>query len=85
MNTSEGSFECIFAQDRHKYRFHVRASGPQEAEGHIRALLRDSGLHSPGTIVIRDGDGTLLCRSEYAGENVPFPRSAANEFSKALK
>jgi len=67
----EKFFECVFSQDRNEYRFHVRAWDPQEAEEQLRASLRDNGVRPPGTILIRDTDGTELLRAEYQG-----PRAA---------
>jgi len=61
----EKFFDCVFSQDRNEYRFYVRAWDPLEAEGHLRALLRDNGVRPPGTILIRDADGTELHRAEY--------------------
>jgi len=65
--TRESFFECAFLQDGNEYRFHVRAWDPQEAEEHLRASLRDNGVRPPGTILIRDADGTVLHSVEYGG------------------
>ncbi|HTP51852.1 MAG TPA: hypothetical protein VMK42_14250 [Anaeromyxobacteraceae bacterium] len=70
MSVRERFFECIFALDRNEYRFHVRAWDPKEAEEHLRASLRENGLQRPGTIMVRDGNGTLLRSAPYDGSGL---------------
>lgn len=65
MARRERFFDCIFAQDRNEYRFHVRGWDPLEAETHLRQALWDNGVRPPGTILVRDSDGTVLRRVEY--------------------
>lgn len=62
----ERSFECVFAQDRNEYRFHMRAWNAKEAEEYLRASLRDNGVMEAGTLSIRDRKGAEVLRSEYA-------------------
>jgi hypothetical protein len=64
----EKSYECVFAQDRNEYRFHVRAWNAQEAEEHFRASLHDNGVRDGGTLSIRDRRGAEVLRSAYAVE-----------------
>ena len=67
--SSRGTFyECIFSPDGNEYRFHVRATGPRDAEANIRTSLRDNGVREPGTLLIRDRKGAELIRSGYAFE-----------------
>jgi hypothetical protein len=61
----ENSFECVFAQDRNEYRFHVRAWNAQEAEAQFRASLLDNGVRDGGTLSIRDRRGAEVLRSDF--------------------
>ena len=62
----ENSYECIFAQDRNEYHFHVRAWNAKEAEEHFRASLHDNGVRDDGTMSIRDRKGAEVLRSDYS-------------------
>lgn len=71
MRKREGFFECVFASDGNEYAFHLRAWDEAEAEAHLRELLRDYGVTSPGALLIRDLKGRVVRRGDYAASTAP--------------
>lgn len=74
MQKREGIFECVFASDGNEYPFHLRAWNEEEAELHLRDLLHEYGVRSPGTLLIRNLKGQVVRRADYSA---PAARNAS--------
>lgn len=71
MTERERFFECVFVCERNEYLFHFRAKTETEAEQHLQETLREHGVTSAGTVLVRNARGELVRRCDYAPDASP--------------